>query len=141
MTYQCDNCDKSSEIQYAVCDCYAAPPAWREITESSTQLLPADSSERKTYPLYSGVLQYFPHALIAVAHQSWLGSQQHRPGKEVHWDKSKSSDELDALMRHMAEGEWAAVAWRALAHLEREMEKGYDPVGERQPTQSTTISK
>ena len=31
-----------------------------------------------------------------------------------------SKDELDALMRHLFEGDWAAVAWRALAHLQRE---------------------
>ena len=29
-------------------------------------------------------------------------------------------DELDALMRNLFEVEWAAVSWRALAHLQRE---------------------
>ncbi len=33
---------------------------------------------------------------------------------------SKSTDELDAMLRHMIEGEWDAVAWRALANCERE---------------------
>ena len=35
-------------------------------------------------------------------------------------DKIKSTDELDALMRHLLEGDWAAVAWRAMANLQRE---------------------
>lgn len=59
--------------------------------------------------------------MAAVAHQSWLGNQQHHPDKPLHWDKSKSTDELDALMRHMIEGDWVAVAWRAMANLEREL--------------------
>ena len=33
---------------------------------------------------------------------------------------TKSQDELDALMRHLFEGDWASVAWRALANLQRE---------------------
>lgn len=83
--------------------------------------LPSDSAERKTYPVYTGFISYFPNAIAEVAHHSWLGSQQHHPDKPMHWDKSKSKDELDALMRHIIEGDWAAVAWRAMANLEREI--------------------
>ena len=39
----------------------------------------------------------------------------------MHWDPEKSKDELDALMRHMIEGDWDKVAWRALANLERKL--------------------
>ena len=89
--------------------------------------------ERKQRPLYSGVLKYFPDALMEVAHCSWLGHQQHNdPNKPLHWDRDKSADELDALMRHLLEinerdsdGILHAtkVAWRALAYLQKLLEK------------------
>ena len=83
--------------------------------------LPTDAAERKTYPIYSGFIQYFPHAIAKVAHLSYKGNQQHHPDKPLHWDMDKSSDELDALMRHMIDGDWEQVAWRALANLERKL--------------------
>jgi len=86
-------------------------------------LLPTDAKERKCIPIYSGVIRYFPDAIAAVAKLSYKGNQQHHPDKELHWDKSKSTDELDALMRHILDEEWDAVAWRALANLQRELEK------------------
>lgn len=86
--------------------------------------LPKDAHERKCIPLYSGCIAFFPDALIAVAKHSYRGSQQHNPGKPVHWDRSKSGDELDAMMRHIAEKDWVSVAWRALAHLQKECEAG-----------------
>ena len=63
--------------------------------------LPTDAKARKTYPMYSGCILYFPHALAAVAHLSYLGNQQHHPDKPRHWDMDKSADELDALIRHI----------------------------------------
>lgn len=91
------------------------------MTSNTIVTLPSDAAERKTYPMFTGFVRYFPNAMAAVAHQSWLGNQQHHPDKPLHWDKSKSTDELDALMRHMIEGDWVAVAWRAMANLEREL--------------------
>ena len=79
-----------------------------------------NKQKRKEIPLYSGLIKYFPDALCEVARVSYIGSKQHHPDKGVHWDKSKSQDELDALMRHLFEGDWASVAWRALANLQRE---------------------
>jgi hypothetical protein len=84
--------------------------------------LPSDSQERKNIPVYSGFVAYFPRAMSAVAHHSWVGNEQHHPGTPVHWDKSKSQDELDAMMRHLLEEDWVAVAWRAMANLERKLE-------------------
>lgn len=87
--------------------------------------------ERKQRPLYSGVLQYFPDALMEVAHVSYVGNEQHNPGSPMHWDRSKSQDEGDALMRHLVEAgtrdtdglrHSAKVAWRALALLQKEIE-------------------
>jgi hypothetical protein len=50
----------------------------------------------------------------------------------LHWDRSKSSDELDALTRHLVEAgtldsdgilHSGKVAWRSLANLEKELER------------------
>lgn len=87
---------------------------------------------RKQMPVYSGVLKYFPDAIREVAKVSWVGNQQHHPDKPLHWDRSKSSDELDALARHLIEAgtidkdgqrHSAKVAWRSLANLQKELEK------------------
>ena len=58
-----------------------------------------DAKERKGLPVFSGVLKYFPDALLAVAECSRIGNDQHNAGKPLHWDRSKSGDELDALTR------------------------------------------
>ena len=89
---------------------------------------------RKEYPVYTGVLAYFPNALKEVAKVSLAGNKQHGIDG-LKWDRSKSTDEPDALMRHLidhAKGEvfdtdgerhLAKVCWRALAFLEKELEK------------------
>jgi len=91
-----------------------------------------DEPNRKEMPVFSGVLKYFPDAIREVAKTSWIGNQQHHPNKPLHWDRSKSGDELDALTRHLMEaGEIdtdgirhsAKVAWRALANLQKELEE------------------
>lgn len=93
--------------------------------------LPEDPIERKKYPIASGVLDYFPNALAAIAYCSWLGNEQHNPGTPLHWDRSKSTDELDAMLRHYQERgtldkdgarHSAKMAWRALAYLQKEIE-------------------
>jgi hypothetical protein len=93
------------------------------MTSDTIVTLPSDAAGRKTYPAFTGFVKYFPNAMLAVSHQSWLGNQQHHPDKPLHWDKNKSTDELDAMMRHAIEGDWVAVAWRAMANLERELTK------------------
>ena len=81
------------------------------------------AEERKMIPLYRGLFCYFPDALVEVAKQSVKGNLQHHPDSlDIWWDKSKSKDELDAMLRHTLEGDWAAMAWRALAHLQRQLE-------------------
>ena len=81
-------------------------------------LLPTNSDERKRVPLYSGVIAYFPAALVAIAKRSQEGNDQHNPNQPMHWARCKSADHLDALARHLAEGDWVGVAWRALANLQ-----------------------
>jgi hypothetical protein len=89
------------------------------------------AKDRKQRPVYSGVLKYFPDAIMEVAFVSYIGNQQHHPDKNLHWDRNKSTDELDALMRHLIcagtkdkDGvrHSAKVAWRALANLQKEIE-------------------
>ena len=90
----------------------------------------SNAQKRKGQPVYSGVLKYFPNALKAVAECSKAGNDQHHPDKPLHWDMSKSSDEKDALVRHLIDHSidpmdtdgilhLQKVAWRALAALER----------------------
>ena len=90
-----------------------------------------NSLERKQMPVYTGVIKYFPKALLEVSRVSVAGNEQHHPDKPLHWDRSKSTDELDALMRHLIDAgkidddgirHSAKVAWRALANLEKELE-------------------
>ena len=90
---------------------------------------------RKEFPIFSGLISYFPKALREVSHISFMGNQQHHPDQPLHWDRSKSTDELNSMMRHLvdyANGEEfdtdgtrhvSKVAWRALAFLEKELEK------------------
>ena len=89
------------------------------------------SENRKEIPIYSGVLMYFPDAIKEIAKTSFIGNQQHNPDKPLHWDRSKSGDELDALTRHLMQAgtfdtdgvrHSAKIAWRALANLQQEIE-------------------
>ena len=90
-----------------------------------------EKEDRKKIPVYSGVINYFPDAIKEVAKCSYAGQQQHNPDKPLSWDRSKSGDELDALMRHLIDAgtidtdgvrHSAKVAWRALANLQKEIE-------------------
>lgn len=100
-------------------------------------MLPSDAKARKDIPIFSGCVAYFPHALAALAQLSKIANEQHNPGEPLHWVKEKSSDELDALMRHVTDmaidkthrdpdGVLAAVKafWRAGANLERMHDAG-----------------
>ena len=87
-------------------------------------------AERKATPVFSGVLKYFPKAIKYVSQVSKAGNDQHHRNKPLHWDKTKSTDEPDALVRHLIDHSIdpvdddgmlhaGKVAWRALALLER----------------------
>jgi len=97
----------------------------------NTLTLPTDAKARKALPIATGFLDYFPDAIVAVADLSRAGNEQHNPGKPLHWDRSKSGDEGDALSRHFLERgtldsdgirHSAKVAWRAMALLQKEIE-------------------
>ena len=93
--------------------------------------LPTAAADRKAIPVATGFVDYFPDAMIAVAELSRIGNDQHNPGQPLHWDRSKSTDEADALMRHFIERgtidtdgvrHSAKLAWRAMALLQKEIE-------------------
>lgn len=91
-----------------------------------------EAQRRKERPVFSGVLQYFPLALMEVANCSYIGNEQHNPGTPLHWDRDKSGDELEALTRHLLEAgtidtdgvrHSVKLTWRALANLQKELER------------------
>jgi len=93
--------------------------------------LPKDAKERKQYPLATGFFDYFPDAIAAVAHVSWIGNEQHNPGQPLHWAREKSKDHADTALRHFAERgtidtdgarHTAKAVWRMLALLQLEIE-------------------
>lgn len=99
-------------------------------------MIPTEATARKRTPIATGCIDYFPDALAEIARLSLVCNEQHNPGTPLHWDKSKSTDEADALMRHFIERgtidtdgqrHSAKVAWRALALLQREIESEFKP--------------
>jgi hypothetical protein len=92
-------------------------------------VLPTDSEVRKGIPVFSGVLNYFPLAIAAVARVSKRGNDKHNPGQPLHWARGKSMDHDDCIARHLIDvatldpvtGEYEdaqCLAWRALARLQ-----------------------
>jgi len=71
-----------------------------------------------------------------VAAHSFQSNEQHNPGEPLHWAREKSTDQLDALARHLTElamlGEnprlsvkiqlLKAIVWRAMAELQLTLE-------------------
>jgi hypothetical protein len=88
---------------------------------------------RKDHPLFSGCMAYFPDALLAVSKLSKIGNDKHNPGERLHWSREKSADHADCLARHLVNhgqtdpdtglSHTTAVAWRALALLQTEIER------------------
>jgi hypothetical protein len=92
---------------------------------------------RKEKPVFSGVLQYFPDAIMEIALHSKRGNDKHNPGQPLHWNREKSTDQADCIARHLIDigPNWdyvddetgsyhaTALAWRALALLQLVLEK------------------
>jgi hypothetical protein len=81
---------------------------------NAIQTLPTDSNARKEYPLFRGLLCYFPAALAGAAKISKEGNDKHNPGEELHHARSKSPDHADCIIRHLMD------TADALAALERQ---------------------
>ena len=101
-----------------------------EIEVNDAEVVSDKAQARKKIPVYSGFVKYFPNAMKEVAVCSRIANEQHHAGKPLHWDMNKSTDELDALMRHLVDHTTdpidddgirhiTKVAWRAMAMLER----------------------
>jgi hypothetical protein len=82
-----------------------------------------------------GLLDYFPNALAEVARLSFLATQQHHPGEPMHWDRAKSTDHRNKILRHLVDTDgvddknidhWAMVCWRALAGYQVYLEKKHN---------------
>jgi hypothetical protein len=95
------------------------------------QVMKDDAQARKETPMARGLLDYFPLALAAVAHLSFVATQQHHPNEEMHWNREISTDHADCIVRHLldrgkvdTDGQLHSVkvAWRALALLQIELE-------------------
>ena len=144
----CPDCgDEVDGRGFCFCDLPAADylPADFAPVSAPGMTLPTDSVARKEYPIYSGVLRYFPAALAGVARHSKLGNDKHNPGEPLHHARGKSMDHEDCILRHLVdlsdllarrermvftprgEREMAeqilteanALAWRALALAQR----------------------
>jgi hypothetical protein len=99
---------------------------------AARQTMPTDSVARKNTPICTGVLDYFPAAIAAVARISKLGNDKHNPGQPLHHARGKSMDHADCAARHLVdrgiidpdtgESHTAEAAWRILALLQEEEE-------------------
>jgi hypothetical protein len=108
-----------------------APPA------GLSMHLSTDPAVRKGSPITTGVLDYFPRAIAAVAQCSKAGNDQHHPGQPLYWEKDKSADHADCIARHLIDRHTtdtdgilhaAKLAWRALALLETMLEEKQNAV-------------
>lgn len=100
-------------------------------TENS---LPEDDAERSQMLMADGLLDYFPNALAEVAVHSKKAGDKHHPGEPLHWERSKSTDHRNKIMRHLVDSgkkdkdgnrHSTGLAWRALALLQEELEQEF----------------
>lgn len=102
-----------------------------------SNIIPKTAEERKRTPVFSGVLKYFPLAIMEVSRVSLAGNEQHHPGEDLWWDKSKSIGTGDEVVKHImdhgmgikfdtdGQRHLGKAVWRALELLQRELEKEY----------------
>lgn len=102
------------------------------VTPDSRLSLTEDTAERNKYPMADGLLYYFPNALAEVSKVSRIGNEQHNAGQPMHWARGKSKDHANKIVRHLIDAgkvdqhgvrHTAALAWRALAMLQEELEQ------------------
>jgi len=102
-----------------------------QIFASGSYLRQATSEQRKGIPLCTGLIDYFPDALAAIAEHSRISNDKHNPGEPLHWAREKSPDHANCIARHLMQRgtldkggtrHSTALAWRALALLQLELE-------------------
>ena len=106
----------------------------QERSDTHAVSMPTDAKARKELPIFTGCVDYFPDALLAVAAVSKAGNDQHNPGEPLHWSRGKSADHADTAGRHLmqrgtldgdGQRHTAKAAWRVLALLQLEIEEDY----------------
>jgi len=88
-------------------------------------VLPTNDEERKRVKL-TAIFRLFPNACVALAQHIKAGADKYCGG-ELRWDRNKSPEELESLLRHVFEqvqnptcvATAQAIAWRAMANLEK----------------------
>jgi hypothetical protein len=110
----------------------------REMFYDRKERVRVNAGIRKEAPVFSGVLMYFPDAMMEISRHSKKGNDKHNPGQPLHWAKEKSKDHADCIARHLIDigQNWdardpetdsyhaTALAWRALALLQTLLERG-----------------
>lgn len=95
-------------------------------------MLPDDDALRGDFPMFDGLLRYFPNALAEVSRVSKIGNDQQNPGQPMHWARGKSTDHGNKILRHLVDAgkfdgrgvrHTARAAWRILAMLQEELER------------------
>ena len=116
-------------IDWSTVSCFRVTPPR---AKGAKPRLPTGAADRKATPMARGLLDYFPLALAEVARVSKAGNDQHNPGQPLHWDRTKSLDHADCIVRHLidrgtidedGQRHAAKAAWRCLALLETELEE------------------
>jgi len=102
-----------------------------DMSKVEQRILP-DNASREDYPMFDGLLAYFPAALAEVSRWSIVGNRKHNPGEQLHWAREKSTDHENKIVRHLLDArqvdkdgfvEATALAWRALALLQTILEE------------------
>lgn len=107
-------------------------------------VLPTDTGEREQFPLWDGLMAYFPNALAQIARLSKIGNDQHNPGERMHWARGKSKDHRNKILKHLIDAgpldalvydadtvaHSVKAAWRALAFAEEQLNHAGRPYGE-----------
>ena len=117
------------ELKEKVKENYTGTINHHRIVRDGFELKEEVVEDRKAIPVFSGVLAYFPDALKEVSKASYAATKQHHPDKDMFWDRTKSTDNEDALVRHLIDHtnnpvdtdgvlHLAKVAWRSLAALQ-----------------------
>lgn len=100
---------------------------------------PPEQLGAKTHPITSGLLDYAPNALAAVAAHSKYGNDKHNGvGSPLRWSYHRSTHHADAVGTHLLQrgtvdpetgkSHTIALAWRAIMLLETELvEAGATP--------------
>ena len=133
---QCSCCEDFRNVrERAAVTAPVTPPNPPTQAPPFVPLRDANSAQRKMMPIVSGVMDYFPDAISAVAFISYLGNQKHNPGEALHWARGKSDDHIDCAGRHMLRREEldndgimeaAEMVWRSLAWLQLTLERKFD---------------